>query len=178
VDITEIILDQHDEQRRLFAFLREIDRGDRDSLNSVWKRLQGLLDAHAEGEERFFYPSLLKQGSGASDAPSAKEETHDAIDDHNKIRDAAKSADKHEVGSDSWLKSVCEADLQNSKHMAEEERQALADFRTSASVDERHRLGVQFLAFVSGHILGVKPVDKNPDAYVKNPKRAIETAEG
>lgn len=175
MDITEIILDQHDEQRRLFAFLREIDRGDRDSLTAVWKRLQGLLDAHAEGEERFFYPSLLKQGSGASDAESAKDETRDAIEDHNKIRDAAQSAADHDIGSDGWFKSVCEADLQNSKHMAEEERQALADFRTSASVEERHRLGIQFLVFVSGHILGVKPIDKNPDAYVKNPKREMES---
>jgi hypothetical protein len=177
LDITDIILDQHDEQRRLFAFLREIDRGDRDSLSAIWKRLQGLLDAHAEAEERFFYPRLLKEGSGASDAASAADETRDAIEDHNKIRDAAKSADDHEVGTDRWLKAVCKADLENSKHMAEEERQALADFRRSASVEERHQLGVQFLAFVSGHLMGVKPVDKNPEAYVKDPQREIETSE-
>ena len=177
MDITEIILDQHDEQRRLFAFISEIDRGDRESLGAVWKRLQGLLDAHAEGEERFFYPRLLKEGSGASDANSAKDETRDAIEDHNKIRDAARSADDHEIGSDGWLKAVCKADLENSKHMAEEERQALADFRRNASVDERHRLGVQFLAFVSGHLMGVKPVDKDPDAYATDPKREIETSE-
>ena len=175
MDITDIILDQHSEQRRLFAFLREIDRGDRTSLAAVWKRLQGLLDAHAEGEERFFYPQLLKEGSGASDADSAADETRDAIEDHNKIRDAAKSADDHEVGSDGWFKAVCKADLENSEHMAEEERQALADFRRSASVEERHRLGVQFLAFVSGHLMGVKPVDKDPDAYVKDPKREMES---
>lgn len=177
MDITEIILDQHDEQRRLFAFLREIDRGDRESLAAVWNRLQGLLDAHAEGEERFFYPRLLKEGSGASDADSAAGETRDAIEDHNKIRDAAKSADDHEIGSAKWLDAVCKADLENSKHMAEEERQALADFRTSASVDERHRLGVEFLAFVSGHIMGLKPVDKDPDAYVEDPEREIATSE-
>jgi hypothetical protein len=177
LDITDIILDHHDEQRRLFAFLREIDRSDRQSLSAVWKRLQGLLDAHAEGEERFFYPRLLKEGSGASDADSAADETRDAIEDHNKIRDAAKSAADHEVGSDAWFQSVCKADLENSKHMAEEERQALADFRTSASVEERHRLGVQFLAFVSGHLMGVKPVDKDPDAYVKDPTREIAATE-
>ena len=177
MDITDIILDHHDEQRRLFAFLREIDRSDHGSLSAIWKRLQGLLDAHAEGEERFFYPRLLKEGSGASDANSAADETRDAIEDHNKIRDAAKSADDHEVGSDGWFKAVCRADLENSKHMAEEERQALADFRRSSSVEERHRLGIKFLAFVSGHILGVKPVDKDPDAYVKDPEREIETSE-
>jgi hypothetical protein len=177
LDITGIILDQHNEQRRLFAFLREIDRDDREALGAVWTRLQGLLDAHAEAEERFFYPHLLKEGSGASDADSAADETRDAIEDHNKIRDAAKSADDHEVGSDGWFDAVCKADLENSKHMAEEERQALADFRRSASVEERHRLGVRFLAFVSGHLMGVKPVDKDPDAYVKDPEREIETSE-
>jgi hypothetical protein len=177
LDITDIILDHHDQQRRLFAFLREIDRSDRQSLTAIWKRLQGLLDAHAEGEERFFYPRLLKKGSGASDADSAADETHDAIEDHNKIRDAAKSGDDHAIGSDKWFEAVCKADLENSKHMAEEERQALADFRRNASVEERHRLGVQFLAFVSGHLMGVKPVDKDPDAYVKDPKREIATTE-
>ena len=177
MDITDIILDHHDEQRRLFAFLREIDPKDRESLGAVWKRLQGLLDAHAEGEERYFYPRLLKEGSGASDADSAADETRDAIEDHNKIRDAAKSADVHEIGSEKWFEAVCKADLENSKHMAEEERQALADFRRNASVEERHRLGVQFLAFVSGHLLGVKPVDKDPDAYVTDPQREIATSE-
>jgi len=177
LDITDIILDHHDEQRRLFAFLREIDPSDTRSLGAVWKRLQGLLDAHAEGEERFFYPRLLKEGSGASDADSAIDETRDAIEDHNKIRDAARSADNHEVGSDEWFTSVCRADLENSKHMAEEERQALADLRRNATVEERHRLGVQFLAFVSGHLMGVKPVDKDPDAYVKDPQREIATTE-
>jgi hypothetical protein len=176
VDITQIILDQHHEQRALFALLQEIDRGDRDSLAAVWKRLEGLLDAHAEGEERFFYPRLLKEGSGASDADSAKDETKDAIEDHNKIRDAAKAADKHEIGSDGWFKAVCNADLENSKHMAEEERQALADFRRHSPVEERHRLGIQFLAFVSAHLMGVKPVDKDPDAYVKDPERAMQSA--
>jgi hypothetical protein len=177
MDITEIILDQHDEQRRLFAFLREIDRGEPVALGAVWKRLQGLLDAHAEGEERFFYPRLLKEGSGASDSDSAADETRDAIEDHNKIRDAAKAADDHEIGGDAWFNAVCKADLENSKHMAEEERQALADFRRNAPLEERHRLGVQFLAFVSGHLMGVKPVDKDPDAYVKDPEREIETTE-
>lgn len=177
MDITAIILDQHNEQRRLFAFLREIDRGDRDSLAAVWKRLQGLLDAHAEGEERYFYPLLLKEGSGASDAAGAADETRDAIEDHNKIRDAARSADDHAIGSEGWFEAVCKADLENSKHMAEEERQPLADLRRSASVEERHRLGVQFLAFVSAHLMDVKPVDKDPDAYVKDPEREIETSE-
>lgn len=166
-DITDIILDQHDEQRRLFGFIQQIGRDDRESLSAVWDRLRALLDAHAEGEEKFFYPRLLKEGCGASDAKSAEDETRDAIEDHNKIRDSAKAADTHQVGSDGWFKAVGAADLANSKHMAEEERQALADFRRHASLEERHELGIAFFAYVSSHLTGVKPVDKDPDRYVK-----------
>lgn len=168
MDITDIILEQHNEQRRLFGFLQEIDRSDVEALTPIWNRLRGLLDAHAEAEERFFYPRLLKEGKGASDADSAADETRDAIEDHNEIRDAAKEADAQDVGSDAWFKAVCKADLANSKHMAEEERQGLADFRRHSSVEERHQLGVQFLAFVSRHLMGVKPVDKDPATYVKD----------
>jgi hypothetical protein len=176
LDITDIILEQHNEQRRLFGFLQEIDRSETAALAAVWERLRGLLDAHAEGEERFFYPRLLKEGSGASDADSAAGETRDAIKDHNEIRDAAKAVDQNDVGSDGWFKAVCNADLANSKHMAEEERQGLADFRRHAPVQERHELGVRFLAFVSEHLMGVKPVDKDPDRYVKEHQREPEAA--
>jgi len=178
LDITDIILEQHNEQRRLFGFLQEIDPGDIESLKPICARLRGLLDVHAEAEERFFYPRLLKEGKGASDADSAADETRDAIEDHNEIRDAAKEADAQDVGSDAWFKAVCKADLANSKHMAEEERQGLADFRRHSSVEERHQLGIEFLAFVSRHLTGVKPVDKDPDRYVKEHEREAEPAEG
>jgi hypothetical protein len=178
LDITDIILEQHNEQRRLFGFLQEIDRGEIELLRPIWARLRGLLDVHAEAEERFFYPRLLKEGKGASDADSAADETRDAIKDHNEIRDAAKEAESQEIGSDGWFEAVCKADLANSKHMAEEERQGLADFRRHSSVEERHRLGIEFLAFVSRHVTGVKPVDKDPDRYVEEHEREAEPAEG
>ncbi|MEO7278132.1 MAG: hemerythrin domain-containing protein [Sphingomicrobium sp.] len=168
MDITQIILDQHHEQRQLFAFIREVDPADHESLSALWDRLSGLLDAHAEGEERFFYPRLLKKGRGAADADSAADETRDAIKDHNDIRDTASAVGKQKIGSDKWFAAVVEADIANSKHMAEEERQGLSDFRSNATIDERHSLGVKFLAFVSGHLLGVPPVDKDPDTYVKD----------
>lgn len=177
MDITDIILEQHNEQRRLFGFVQEIDRSDTDALTAIWNRLRGLLDVHAEAEERFFYPQLLKEGSGASDSDSAVDETRDAIEDHNKIRDAAKEADDHAVGTGEWFRAVCKADLENSKHMAEEERQGLADCRRHSTLEERHRLGVQFLAFVSKHLTGVAPVDKDPDEYVQEHQREAVPAE-
>ena len=41
---TTLILTPLDDQRRLYAFLREIDRSARQSLTVVWQRLQGLED--------------------------------------------------------------------------------------------------------------------------------------
>ena len=65
MEITQLILDDHAEQRRLFAMLDTIDRKDTDALGAIWRRLRALLDTHAEAEERFFYPDLLKIGDGA-----------------------------------------------------------------------------------------------------------------
>lgn len=51
--------------------------------------------------------------------------------------------------------------------MGEEERQGLTDFRRHAPLQTRHDLAVQFAAFEAGHITGVKPVNKDPEAYVE-----------
>ena len=71
MDITQLILDDHAEQRRLFALIDQIDDADTASLAAVWGRLSAFLDVHAEAEERLFYPQLLKVGQGAADAAHA-----------------------------------------------------------------------------------------------------------
>lgn len=60
MDITQLILDDHAEQRRLFAMLEQIDRSDTEALSAVWGRLAAFLDVHAEAEEQHFYPALLR----------------------------------------------------------------------------------------------------------------------
>jgi hypothetical protein len=62
---------------------------------------------------------------------------------------------------------VGEANVVNSKHMGEEERQGLTDFRLNADVETRHALAVKFAAFEAAHITGIKPVNKDPEAYVE-----------
>jgi hemerythrin superfamily protein len=167
MDITQLISDDHNEQRRLFALIEEIGPSNRDALKAVWTRLRVLLDTHALAEERFFYPELLKLGRGA-DQESPVEETRDAIKDHNEIRDTAGEVDKKDVGSDEWFDAVAACNKANSDHMAEEERQGLTDFRRHTDLQLRHRLGMEFLQFESGHLTGdgVKPVDRNVDQYV------------
>lgn len=169
MDITQLILDDHAEQRRLFSILEQIDPKDVDALTAVWGRLAAFLDAHAEAEERFFYPALLKRGEGANDADdgTVEGETGDAIKDHNKLRDAVKAAGTHRVGTKVWFAAVGKANVVNSDHMAEEERQGLTDFRRHASLQTRHDLAIRFAVFQAAHITGVKPVNKDPEAYVE-----------
>ena len=169
MDITQLILDDHAEQRRLFAILEQIDPKDVDALTKVWGRLSAFLDVHAEAEERFFYPELMKRGEGANDAEdgTVEGETEDAIEDHNKLRDAVAAANKLQIGTGAWIEAVGKANIVNSKHMGEEERQGLTDFRRHAPIETRHALGVKFAAFEADHLMGIKPVNKDPEAYVE-----------
>ena len=167
MDVTRLIEDDHGEQRRLFALLDDIPDAETGALTAVWGRLRALLDAHAEAEERFFYPELLKIGKGAGDSPDAKDETRDAIKDHNEIRDAGTAVDKCKVGTKEWRSAVADANKANSDHMAEEERQGLADFRQHGGLELRNALGIKFAEFQANHLTGVAPVDKDPDDYIR-----------
>jgi Hemerythrin HHE cation binding domain len=165
VDITEIILSQHHDQRRAFAQLDEIDPADTAALAAVWNRLQVLLEVHAEAEERFFYPVLLRLGKGAED-DGPDDEVEDAIKDHNEIRDAVRAASGHEVGSEQWWQAVREAREANDDHMGEEERDDLPDFRRHADLQTRHDIAVRFLQFEGENATGIRAVDKDPEQYV------------
>ncbi|HEY1428794.1 MAG TPA: hemerythrin domain-containing protein, partial [Candidatus Tumulicola sp.] len=125
------------------------------------------LETHALAEEKFFYPQLLHVGRGAGGKRDAADETEDAIKDHNEIRDAVADVAKHDVGTDDWFRAVAKANEANSDHMGEEEREGLTDFRMRASLELRHELAVSFVEFEANHVTGVKAVDKDPKAYVK-----------
>jgi hypothetical protein len=167
VDITQLILDDHAEQRRLFAMIDQIGSDDTDSLSAVWQRLASFLDLHAEAEEQLFYPALLHLGKGSEPGKTPESETDDAIGDHNDIRDAVAEVAHHRVGSKPWYAAVMAANKANGDHMAEEEREGLTDFRQHTTVQERHDLAVAFAAFEARHVTGVPPVDKDPAEYIR-----------
>ena len=167
MDITQLILDDHAEQRRLFAIIEQIDRGDTDTLAAIWDRLAAFLELHAEAEEEIFYPALLQVGLAAKRGSGVEDETLDAIKDHNEIRDAVAEVARHQVGTDEWYSAVAGANEANSDHMGEEEREGLTDFRRLASLQQRHQLAVSFAAFEARNYAGVKPVDKDPETYVQ-----------
>jgi Hemerythrin HHE cation binding domain len=177
VDITQLILDDHHEQRRLFAILEQIDRADTATLGAIWARLSAFLEVHAAAEEAIFYPELLQVGIRTGGMGTAEAETLDAIHDHNDIRDAIAVVAEHVVGSSEWFDAVAGVNLANGDHMAEEEREGLTDFRRLASLQQRHDLGVAFTAFEARNYAGVPPVDKDPETYVREEERAVLEAQ-
>ena len=184
MDITQLILDDHHEQRRRFAMLEQLDPGDTAALGAVWSRLAVFLEVHAAAEEQIFYPELLAAGladgaSGAGGAGGAggrqlvEAETLDAIHDHNDIRDAVVAVAGHDTGSAGWFAAVAAANVANSDHMAEEEREGLTYFRRHASLRLRHDLAVAFATFEARNFAGVPVVDKDPQAYVRDTEEQV-----
>jgi hypothetical protein len=161
-DIIELIYEDHDWLRRHFFYLD--DAKSEAELTAVWEPLAARLDTHADAEETVFYPALLKKG----EAGDPEDETEDAIDDHNKIRDAVREARRHKVGSDAWYEAVGRARTENGEHLDEEEREALPDFIKSASAELRHQLAMQWLAFYREHPAGkgVDTSDKDAEEYI------------
>jgi Hemerythrin HHE cation binding domain len=172
MDITQLILDDHNEQRRLFAILEQIDPTNTAALRAVWDRLASFLEVHAEAEEQLFYPELLRVGEGV-DSVDPEAETKDAIADHNDIRNAVAAVADHEVGSAGWYDAIAKANEANSDHMAEEEREGLTDFRRHAALQLRHDLAVAFAQFEATHFAGVTAVDKDPEVYVREVEAEI-----
>ncbi len=167
MDITELILRDHDDQRRLFAHLEDIGSADPGALAAVWDRLRNLLEVHADAEEELFYPHLLKVGTGAGGKDSVADEVADVIKDHNQIRDAIAEVAGAEVGGKAWWQAVGKVNEANSDHMGEEEREDLTDFRRHASLQLRHDIAVAFAAFEARHPTGVEPRDRDPRRYVE-----------
>lgn len=163
LDVTALILEDHATLRRGFAMLDD-SHEDQTALTSVWKGLARMLDVHAACEEEVFYPHLLRVGDDG-----AEDETDDAVGDHNKIRDAVRASEDHQVGTDDWWAAVKKARVENDDHLAEEEHDALPDFRRNAPDELRARLAVEWLNWRYAHDsgAGVDTSDKDPQKYIE-----------
>jgi hypothetical protein len=161
-DIVDLIIADHEWVRRQFFYL---DAASTDvELAAIWEPLATRLDTHADAEETVFYPALLKKGN----AGDPEDETEDAIDDHNKIRDAVAESRKHRIGTKVWFEAVGQARKENGEHLDEEEREAIPDFIKSTTLQLRHDLAMKWLQFYHDHPngAGVDESDKDPDAYI------------
>jgi Hemerythrin HHE cation binding domain len=172
-DITDQILAHHEWFREQFVRLDDAKAAgpsNPDALRAVWDPLATKLDLHAIAEEEIFYPQLLRRGT-----EDPEEATLDAIGDHNDIRDGVHAAETHTVGTPEWWTAVTAAREANDEHMAEEEREGIADFRANAPAGLREALGRQFARFFEEHRTtdGVNVSDKNPERYVETIERDI-----
>ena len=166
MDVTEVILRDHEWFRRQFIALYDlrVDASpDVAAIRAIWDPLAARLDVHAAAEEEIFYPQLLARGE---DDP--EDETLDAIGDHNDIRDGVHDAARHEVAGEQWWAAVLATRRANDEHMAEEERDGIADFRQHAAPELRERLGRELEAYLDAHptTAGVDTEDKDPEQYV------------
>lgn len=66
-----------------------------------------------------------------------------------------------------WWQRVADVRVANSDHIGEEERQALADSRRTATLQVRNDLGIEFAVFEAAHASGIDSADKDPDACVE-----------
>ncbi len=172
MDITQLILEDHFEQRRRFALLEQLGSASVEALANVWDRLAVFLEVHAAAEEEIFYPELVKLALAPEPLARAEPETVDAIHDHNEIRDAIAAVGPHRVGSPAWRDAIDAVNVANGDHMAEEEREGLTDFRRRVSLPQRHELAVRFVTFEARNFAGVRPVDKDPQEYVRQQEAA------
>jgi hypothetical protein len=165
VDVTEVILRDHAWFRAQFIALYDLqtEPPDIEAISAIWDPLAARLDVHAAAEEKIFYPQLLARGQ-----EDPEEETLDAIGDHNEIRDGVADAARHPVASEAWWAAVATTRDANDEHMAEEEREGIADFRREAPAELREQLGQELEAFLEEHptTAGVDTEDKDPEAYV------------
>jgi hypothetical protein len=170
-DITQLILDDHDTFRREFAALDDAEGPEQ--LSAIWEPLATLLEVHAAAEEAIFYPQLLRRGDDAED------ETVDAIRDHNDIRDGVRAAAQHPIGNPGWWDGVQQARMANSEHMAEEEDDALADFRRNTPLSVREELGRRFREFKTSHAdaRDLDTSDKDPQEYLSEVTAQVSSGE-
>jgi hypothetical protein len=173
-DITELILAHHNWFREQFARLDDAaTASDVDALRALWDPLATKLDLHAVAEEQIFYPQLLRRGT-----EDPREATLDAVGDHNDIRDGVHAAEASVIGTPDWWAAIAQTREANDEHMAEEEREGLADFRRNAPIGLREALGQQFARFFEQHETteAVNVSDKDPQRYVDDVERDIAAA--
>ena len=143
----------------------------------MWDPLATKLDLHAIAEEEIFYPQLLRRGT-----EDPEEATLDAIGDHNDIRDGVHAAETpHRRHARVVGRRRTAAREANDEHMAEEEREGIADFLgANAPAGLRAALGRQFARFFEQHetTAGVNVADKDPERYVEDIERDIAQTRG
>jgi hypothetical protein len=152
-DITDLIAAEHARICRLFGALDDAARLTADAestgccprwaLETVWARLAGLLDLHAEAEYEICYFAVFGRDTDWAGG------LDDAVGSLNDIHHAVTEARLLTVGSRAWWRAVDASRQAGARHICQLEAGALADFRRHTSQRFRDDLGRQWMAFVA-----------------------------
>jgi hypothetical protein len=161
LDITALILTEHELFRRSFTEIGGLS--DAAELERRWAELADQLEVHASAEEEVFYPKLLHE------VDDSEGDTKHAVKDHNKIRDAVRAVEDHEVGTDAWWEAFRAAREETMEHLEEEEHDVLPPFQEEVDEGVRNDLGMAWLRFRDAHeaARGLSGDDKDPERYVE-----------
>ena len=148
-DVIDLIMADHRRIRRLREALLDdavpgaSDSGPHWAPGCVWHRLTGLLVAHFRAEEEICYLPMFGSGSGAAGP------RHEAVADHDDIREAIGEASLQRPGSALWWHAVRAALAAGADHLDREESGVLADCRHRLTVSQRLALGQQWSVYTA-----------------------------
>ena len=148
-DVIDLIMADHRRIRRLREALLDdavpgaSDSGPHWAPGCVWHRLTGLLVAHFRAEEEICYLPMFGSGSGAAGR------RHEAVADHDDIREAIGEASLQHPGSALWWRAVRGALAAGADHLDREESGVLAGCRHRLTMSQRLALGQQWSAYTA-----------------------------
>jgi hypothetical protein len=147
-DVIDLIMADHRRIRRLRAALSDTvrcasDFGPRWAPDQVWHLLTGLLITHFQAEEEICYLPMFGPG------PEAAERRHEAVADHDDIREAIGEASLQRPGSALWWHAVRAALSAVIDHLDREESGVLADCLSRLTMSQRLALGHQWVVFTA-----------------------------
>ncbi len=135
-DIVELVLEDHHTVAALFDKLQAATSAD-DQI-ALYAQVKDALERHASAEEKVLYPRVRKE------VPDGKEESKDAIEEHDQIRESLKEVEEHDAGSELFTLAVAQLVATTKHHVGVEESELLPDFRKNGDATERDELGRKF----------------------------------
>ena len=135
-DIIDLVLHDHRAVERLFDELQASTVASAQA--KLFAEVKEALEGHASAEEKVLYPRVRK------DVPDGKEESKDAIEEHDEIRESLKEVEEHEAGTELFMLAVTQLVATTKHHVGVEEAELLPDFRNNSEESERQSLGLRF----------------------------------
>lgn len=135
-DIIELVLQDHLAVAALFDKLQAATGAD--DQTALFVQVKDALERHASAEEKVLYPRVRKE------VPDGREESTDAIEEHDQIREALKEVEEHDAGTALFTLAVTQLVATTKHHVGVEEAELLPDFRKNSDAAEREELGRRF----------------------------------